>query len=587
MTFLRATEPPPSFPPRACPRVAITVATVLALLATTVFAISSPSAAQTTRVGDQAGFSPGAGINLLSSAAANAQMSLMATAGATRVRLDINWAQVEATPGTYDWSVPDKTIGAATANGLTVLGLLSYAPSWAFNPNAPAGTPPMNVSRFADFAAAATARYGTVTDWEIWNEPNLESFWGKAPDVGEYSQLLDAAASAIRATSPNANVLTGGLAPAADSTTTISPLTFITDLYSRGSGDSFDAVAIHPYSYPELPLFNAPWNPFRIGMAEIHDVMVAEGDGAKLIWPTEFGAGTGTHPRAVSESDQRSMIVQALRCAAAQPWIGPIFIYNLSDPATGSISDLEDNFGLRRANGSAKASWTATQQKMNESVSSQSCPELDRALCNGQLVTVYLTLNQSPTSGDDVILGTNGPDVITSGFGNDTICGGGGTDRIDAGPGADWIDGGDGIDRIWGRDGNDIIYGAGGSDRLYGGAGNDTVFAGAGADRVYGGVGDDQLFGMGGQDRIRGDAGNDTLQGNHQSDDLWGGAGDDVIRGARGRDNLWGGPGNDQLAGGDNSDYLSGDSGADIHDGQRGNDACDRPGTLGDVYISC
>ena len=55
--------------------------------------------------------------------------------------------------------------------------------------------------------------------------------------------------------------------------------------------------------------------------------------------------------------------------------------------------------------------------------------------CNGLPVTVDLSAGQSPTSNDDVILGTSGSDTINALAGNDTICGLGGADVINAGGG--------------------------------------------------------------------------------------------------------------------------------------------------------
>ena len=59
------------------------------------------------------------------------------------------------------------------------------------------------------------------------------------------------------------------------------------------------------------------------------------------------------------------------------------------------------------------------------------------AQCNGLSVTVDLNINESPTAGDDVILGTPTADIINALGGNDTICGEGGDDIINAGAGND------------------------------------------------------------------------------------------------------------------------------------------------------
>lgn len=161
--------------------------------------------------------------------------------------------------------------------------------------------------------------------------------------------------------------------------------------------------------------------------------------------------------------------------------------------------------------------------------------------CNGLAVTVSLSLGQSPTTGDDVILGTEGDDRIVALDGNDTICSLGGNDFVDAGSGDDWVDAGAGSDRVFGRDGADVIRGRSGTDRLFGGRDDDLINGDGGSDFMRGARGDDILFGGGGQDGIFGNTGNDILFGGPGNDSLFGGAGMDRLNGSEGADNVNGG----------------------------------------------
>ncbi len=95
------------------------------------------------------------------------------------------------------------------------------------------------------------------------------------------------------------------------------------------------------------------------------------------------------------------------------------------------------------------------------------------ALCGGLAVTVDLAQGQSPTAGNDVVLGTAGDDVIDALGGDDTVCG---------------------------LDGNDTIIGGAGTDSLYGGPGNDSVQGDGDADQLFGDSGDDALDGGAGTD---------------------------------------------------------------------------------------
>jgi hypothetical protein len=75
---------------------------------------------------------------------------------------------------------------------------------------------------FARFAGAAARRYGPggtywrehpavheqpIRAWQIWNEPNLSSFWGPYPSAHRYGELVKAAAARIRAEDPDAEVV--------------------------------------------------------------------------------------------------------------------------------------------------------------------------------------------------------------------------------------------------------------------------------------------------------------------------------------------------------------------------------------------
>jgi Ca2+-binding RTX toxin-like protein len=208
--------------------------------------------------------------------------------------------------------------------------------------------------------------------------------------------------------------------------------------------------------------------------------------------------------------------------------------------------------------------------------------------CGGLSVTVDLSDGDTPTAGNDVILGTGAADNINGLGGNDTICAGGGddvvvggdgNDRILGGPGddvlagnagADALDGGPGRDRVFGGSGDDTVNGGGGSDFALGGSsGVDTVFGGDGNDVltggsdndaiVSGGNGDDAVNGGSGDDGdVRGDGGNDTVSGN---------GGDDVVRGSAGNDQVRGGAGNDSVFGDGGDDFVAGNAGTDTCDG--------------------
>ncbi|MGB3165783.1 MAG: calcium-binding protein, partial [Alteraurantiacibacter sp.] len=249
---------------------------------------------------------------------------------------------------------------------------------------------------------------------------------------------------------------------------------------------------------------------------------------------------------------------------------------------------------------------------------------------------LFALIDQTPTSGDDHILGTAGADVIDGLDGDDEINGFGGADIIDGGAGDDrihsssWhsdpmiIRGGAGDDSLSGSAGDDTLIGGSGDDELNGNGGADTyvIAIGDGQDiingmnpsdvvefgagispdsvRVYTDENDDLVLRLldGGEQRVTFTSwsaanalllpelrfadgtvwtGADVLgkaqAGTDQDDTLFGASnGDDILDGGAGHDRINGYSGNDTLGGGAGDDTIYGEDGNDVITGGAGND---------------
>ena len=310
---------------------------------------SSPGTCGERSTAIRIGVSPGASIANLSTADLDRDLSLAKDAGAFAVRLDLDWGLIEPTRGTFDWALSDRIIDAVVAHGMCPYGIVGYTPRWARvaaavdNPHAR----PADPAEFASFARAVVERYqDRMRLWEVWNEPNLVSFFAPAPDVAAYSELLRLTYQAIKQVQPDSTVLAGGMAPAETTQGNITGTTFLSQMYDHGANQYFDAFNVHPYTWPYLP--NDPgtssWNT-AMKMWAMRDVMVAGGDANKQIWITEFGAPTGTNPNSVTEQVQSDTIGIVLDAVLGTDWLGPAFVYSLRDSGTDT-SDVEQNFGL-------------------------------------------------------------------------------------------------------------------------------------------------------------------------------------------------------------------------------------------------
>lgn len=313
------------------------------------------------RGGSRVGFSQGFGIIDTPLPQLRRDLRGMRRVGARSLRIDVSWARIQPRPGVFDWRDTDRVVREARRHRMKVLAVIGYEPSWARTYHSDGRTRPVDPRAFAAFAAAAARRYSRgVSAWEIWNEPNTRRFWNVAPDPAAYARLVDAAAPAIRAHDPGSPVLVGGMAPAVNEAdgSEIAPETFLEGFYAAVSSRLvFNAVSVHPYSYPAMPDGTQAWNTFH-KLHALHAIMRRAGDGRKRIWLTEYGAPTGRSSRAVSVRRQGAMLARAHRRASSLDFVGPIYFYSYRD-SRADASDPEANFGVVRHAGKPKRSfWT-------------------------------------------------------------------------------------------------------------------------------------------------------------------------------------------------------------------------------------
>jgi len=226
------------------------------------------------------------------------RVAQLQTMGVQVVRVTLDWYEVEAEQGTYDWARDGMLLDALRTAGITPVVAIWGTPAWA-NGGARPNVPPTSAASFASFARAAAERFPWVRRWIVWNEPNQRR-WLLPPSPALYvTKLLNPGGAAIKDVIPQASVAGGATAPRGASGG-VSPVDFIRGMGRAGA--HLDAYAHHPHplSPAETPLGGGCAACTTISMATLDRLVDATraAFGPRIrLWLTELGFQTNPPDR--------------------------------------------------------------------------------------------------------------------------------------------------------------------------------------------------------------------------------------------------------------------------------------------------
>ncbi len=299
-------------------------------------------------------------------------------AGATWLRVDFPWADIEPTQGNWQWGKFDAIMDDAEARGIQILPILDYGSAYGGHDKLVSD----DLDGWLAYVRNVLTRYrGRLPAVEVWNEPNITSgdwvFWSGT--TAQYVTMLRATYNAVKAIDPSIKVVLGGLAGDCES--------YVSDLYSNGAKGCFDVMAIHPYIGTHSPdeewktgsIFNRRSHSLSLYISRVRSIMNANGDSGLPIWITEHGWSTqtaGTSGSAgVSEANQGAYLAKSMEIAAAHG-VEKYFIYNLV-AYEDDLSYAEHCFGIVHKDYTAKPAFTAVQAKMRELTGAAADPYAD------------------------------------------------------------------------------------------------------------------------------------------------------------------------------------------------------------------
>ena len=267
------------------------------------------------------------------------EFDVMAANGVESVRIVVYWADLQpnapASPIPAGWTqgrnnVPtsfaetDRLFAQAAAHGMSVLPVILRAPAWDREDPKLYTSPPRRDSDYANFLGTLIDRYGPrgsfwvahpelpmrpQRDWQIWNEPNIDRYWGSPkPFAAHYARLLRTARKTIKSTDPGARVVLTGFANFS--------WRALASAYKAGIRGRFDVAAVHPFSARPR---------FMLKIVRLNrDVMARYGDARKRIdiseitWPSAKGKTKNTVGWETTEGGQADRLRYAFRALLAR-----------------------------------------------------------------------------------------------------------------------------------------------------------------------------------------------------------------------------------------------------------------------------
>jgi hypothetical protein len=241
----------------------------------------------------------------------------LAALGAKWARLQTGWSRCETTEGVYDFAWLDDVVDKVIAAGVRPWFNVGYG-NKLYSPDAPhesaVGQVPLydgerGVNGWKNFLHALASHFkDRIEYWEIWNEPNISSFWHpkhKSSPV-EYAKLVSISAEAIRSRHSRARIVacTSGI-----------PLEFIEGCFEAGMGPHLSAFSIHPYRKELVPELE-----YAAAVSRLKDIVRRRAPHVRL-WQGECGAPaktTGHHDASwmtlwnMNEENQAKWLVRRL-----------------------------------------------------------------------------------------------------------------------------------------------------------------------------------------------------------------------------------------------------------------------------------
>lgn len=258
-------------------------------------------------------------------------------AGFNIVRRDIFWSEIEKKKGVYNFKRYDTLTRELIKEDLRPYFILDYS-NLLYEKNGAAIVTKKGREAFNRYVMKTTQRYknkGVI--WEIWNEPNTDS-WLPKPNIIEYSLLLKQTSKTIKNNDPTGIVVAPALAGI-----TGESLKWLEEIFKQNILDYVDAISVHPYRSGSPESVTADYQSLRTLIEKYSSKQIP-------IISGEWGYSTakGRHGGNLSEEQQGAYLVRMFLINKLNNI--PISIWYDWKNDGDDKGNREHNFGLRQKN---------------------------------------------------------------------------------------------------------------------------------------------------------------------------------------------------------------------------------------------
>jgi hypothetical protein len=219
------------------------------------------------------------------------------------------------------------------------------------------------------FVENVADRYPLAKGIEIWNEPNLDPFWGDCPlDPDRYAKLLEFAHGGIeRSSHPGIPIVLASLSSIEDDTPG-NWLTYLRAVFAaprlRAPVPSlFDVMGLHPYRSDRDAADNRGFaEAVRRDIDLARGFLASHGAGDKPVWVTEVGVSTGArlgNPKRVAGAELQAAELRDIYEAVRDHGVPVMVVYRLID---SSHPGEAPGYGVLTSNFQKKPAYSCLAQ---------------------------------------------------------------------------------------------------------------------------------------------------------------------------------------------------------------------------------